>query len=84
MTDNNEPETSVDFTSQNADRLMETEAQMLSPADVMALPKGQCFALLNGGHLYKLRLPLPGKPADIRTRRRCVFRLRASRDTADQ
>jgi conjugative coupling factor TraD (TOL family) len=61
VTDNNEPETSVDFTSQNADRLMETDTVMLSPADVMALPKGQCFALLHGGHLYKLRLPLPGK-----------------------
>lgn len=65
VTDNNEPETSVDFTSQNADRLMETEAQMLSPADVMALPKGQCFALLNGGRLYKLRMPLPGRDRHI-------------------
>tara|TARA_R110002049_G_scaffold20717_3_gene75887 strand:- start:16912 stop:18936 length:2025 start_codon:yes stop_codon:yes gene_type:complete len=65
VTDNNELETSVDFTSQNADRLMETEAQMLSPADVMALPKGQCFALLNGGRLYKLRLPLPGRDRHI-------------------
>lgn len=61
VTDNNEPETSVDFTSQNADRLMETDTVMLSPADAMALPKGQCFALLHGGHLYKIRLPLPGK-----------------------
>lgn len=61
VTDNNEPENNVDFISQNADRLMETDTDMLSPADVMALPKGQCFALLNGGHLYKLRLPLPGK-----------------------
>ncbi len=61
VTDNNELETSVDFTSQNADRVMETETEMLQPADLMALPKGQCFALLHGGHLYKLRLPLPGR-----------------------
>jgi conjugative coupling factor TraD (SXT/TOL subfamily) len=61
VTDNNEPETSVDFTAQNADRLVETDTVMLSPADVMALPKGQCFALLHGGQLYKLRLPLPGR-----------------------
>ncbi|MBT8098022.1 MAG: type IV conjugative transfer system coupling protein TraD [Woeseia sp.] len=61
VTDNNEPETSVDFISQNADRLMETDTEKLSPADIMALPKGQCFALLHGGHLYKIRLPLPGK-----------------------
>ena len=60
VTDNNEPETRVDFTSQKADRLMETETQMLSPADVMALTKGQCLALMNGCHLYKLTLPMPG------------------------
>lgn len=59
--DNNDPETGVDFTSQNADRVMETDAEMLMPAELMSLPKGQCFALLQGGHLYKLRLPLPGK-----------------------
>ena len=59
--DNNEPDTVVDFTSQNADRVMETDADMLMPADLMSLPKGQCFALLQGGRLYKLRMPLPGK-----------------------
>ncbi|QRQ81474.1 hypothetical protein [Paralysiella testudinis] len=32
---------------------------MLAPSDLMALPKGQAFALLDGGNLYKLRLPLP-------------------------
>jgi conjugative coupling factor TraD (SXT/TOL subfamily) len=61
VTDNNEPDTPVDFIAQNADRLMETDTEMLMPADVMALPKGQCFALLHGGHLYKLRMPLPGR-----------------------
>ena len=33
---------------------------MLSPADLVQLPKGQAFALLEGGQLYKLRLPLAG------------------------
>jgi type IV secretory pathway TraG/TraD family ATPase VirD4 len=61
VTDNNDPDTPVDFTSTNADRLMETDTELLMPADLMALPKGQCFALLHGGYLYKLRLPLPGK-----------------------
>jgi len=28
----------------------------------MKLPKGQAFALLEGGRLYKIRLPLPRKP----------------------
>ncbi len=61
VTDNNDPDTPVDFTSTNADRLAESDTELLMPADLMALPKGQCFALLHGGHLFKLRLPLPGK-----------------------
>ncbi|MDH5180863.1 MAG: type IV conjugative transfer system coupling protein TraD [Gammaproteobacteria bacterium] len=60
VTDNNEPGTSTDFTTRNEDRLTETEMDMLTPADLVQLPKGQAFALLDGGQLYKLRLPLPG------------------------
>jgi len=59
-TDNNDPDTPVDFVSQTADRLTETDADMLTPADLVQLPKGQAFALLEGGQLYKLRLPLAG------------------------
>jgi len=32
---------------------------MLTPAELVALPKGQAFALLEGGQLWKLRMPLP-------------------------
>jgi len=32
---------------------------MLTPAELVALPKGQAFALLEGGALWKLRMPLP-------------------------
>ncbi|MBL7000385.1 MAG: type IV conjugative transfer system coupling protein TraD [Gammaproteobacteria bacterium] len=60
-TDNNDPGTEIDFVSQNSDRLSEQDADMVSPADLVALPKGQAFALIEGGQLYKLRLPLPGK-----------------------
>ena len=60
ITDNNDPDTPVDFVSQTADRLTETEADMLTPADLVQLPKGQAFALLEGGQLYKLRLPRAG------------------------
>ncbi len=60
-TDNNDPDTEVDFVSQNADKLSEQDADMVTPADLVALPKGQAFALIEGGQLYKLRLPLPGK-----------------------
>ena len=32
---------------------------MIEPADVVSLPKGQAFALLEGGQLWKIRMPLP-------------------------
>jgi hypothetical protein len=32
---------------------------MLTPAELIALPKGQAFALLEAGQLWKLRMPLP-------------------------
>jgi conjugative coupling factor TraD (TOL family) len=74
VTDNNDPGSSTEFTSKNEDRLTETEVDMLSPADLVQLPKGQAFALLEGGQLYKLRLPLPGKdpllPKDMEAIRR--------------
>ncbi len=31
---------------------------MLQVADLVGLPKGQAFALLEGGRLWKIRLPL--------------------------
>lgn len=52
------------FTSKNEDRVGSTRVPMLTPADVMSLPKGQAFAILNGGQLWKIRLPLPSKDAD--------------------
>ncbi len=32
---------------------------LLLPADIIQLPKGQAFALLEGGKLWKIRMPLP-------------------------
>ena len=61
VTDNNDPDTSIDFVSQNSDRFSETDEEMITPADIVALPKGQAFALIEGGQLYKLRIPLPGQ-----------------------
>ena len=37
---------------------------MLTPADLVNLPKGQAFALINGGQLYKIRMPLPDSASD--------------------
>lgn len=60
VTDDNNPESPTDFVSQNADRIGEEEADMLRTADLVQLPKGQAFALIDGGKLFKLRLPLAG------------------------
>lgn len=52
------PHADVDFDSKTEDRVSVREALMLSPSDLMSLPKGQAFVLLDGGHLWKLRFPL--------------------------
>lgn len=64
VTDASDPTSEVDFTSRNEDRLSVTDAPMLMPADLMALPKGQAFALMEGGQLWKLRFPLPDAARD--------------------
>lgn len=37
---------------------------MIEPAHVVGLPKGQCFALIEGGNLWKIRMPLPANDPD--------------------
>jgi conjugative coupling factor TraD (TOL family) len=57
-TDSSVPETAVDFVSTTLDDVATQRVPLLTPADLIRLPKGQCFALLEGGQLYKIRLPL--------------------------
>lgn len=57
--DASDPTSEVDFVSRNEDSLTQKTVPLIAPDAVMALPRGQAFALLPGGHLYKLRLPLP-------------------------
>ena len=38
---------------------------MIQPADLVQLPKGQAFALIEGGQLVKLRMPLASDDGDI-------------------
>lgn len=49
----------VYFNTSNEDRVQMTAIPMLEPSDVCELPKGQAFVLVNGGELYKIRIPLP-------------------------
>jgi conjugal transfer pilus assembly protein TraD len=58
VTDSSEDREVLSFTTRNEDRISMKEAPMLAPADLVQLPKGQAFALIEGGQLYKIRLPL--------------------------
>lgn len=52
-------EENVYYRSNNEDRFSHSEQRLIEQNDVLNLPKGQAFCLLEGGKLYKLRMPLP-------------------------
>ncbi len=52
------------FGAKTEDRFTTREVPTLQPADLVKLPKGQAFALLDGGQLFKIRLPLPDETND--------------------
>ena len=63
--DSSDPRAGVDFKSRNEDRISVSEVPMLTPAELISLPKGQAFALLEGGQLWKIRMPLPATDTDM-------------------
>lgn len=63
-TDSSDPRGKTDFTSNTQDRISSTSVPLIEPAHVVALPKGQCFALVEGGNLWKVRMPLPAPDPD--------------------
>lgn len=62
--DSSDPGSGVDFKSRNEDRISVSEVPILTAADMVTLPKGQAFALLEGGQLWKIRIPLPDDRED--------------------
>lgn len=52
-------EDGVYFNTTNEDRVQTTSVPMVDVNDLISLPKGQAFVLVNGGELYKVRMPLP-------------------------
>jgi hypothetical protein len=64
VNDSSNPDSGVDFTSKNEDRVSVSEVPMVTPAELIELPKGQAFALIEGGQLWKLRMPLPDARRD--------------------
>ena len=63
--DSSDPGSGVDFKSRNEDRISVSEVPMLTPAELITLPRGQAFALLEGGQLWKIRMPLPATDSDM-------------------
>jgi conjugative coupling factor TraD (TOL family) len=63
-TDSSEPHGATAFTSNTQDRIASTSVPLIEPAHIVGLPKGQCFALIEGGHLWKVRMPLPEPDPD--------------------
>jgi hypothetical protein len=64
VSDTNDPEDFADFASRNEDRIVVERVPMLTPGDLVRLPKGHAFALLHGGRLHKIRMPLPDVGGD--------------------
>jgi len=63
-TDSSDPRGNTAFTSNTQDRVTSTSVPLIEPAHVVTLPKGQCFALIEGGNLWKVRMPLPAPDPD--------------------
>ncbi len=63
--DSSDPGSGVDFKSRNEDRISVSEVPLLTPAELITLPKGQAFALLEGGQLWKIRMPLPAADSEM-------------------
>lgn len=70
--DSSDPNSSVDFTSSTQSRMQEVQVPLLAATDLLQLPKGQFFMLMDGNKLFKGRVPwlLPDRndkvPDDIR------------------
>lgn len=64
VSDTNDPVDFADFASRNEDRIAPETVRMLEPTDLVQLPRGEAFALIHGGQLHKIRMPLPSTSSD--------------------
>ena len=60
VADSSQAESSVSFTSSLSARVAVRSVHGIEASDLMRLPKGEAFALLAGGSIWKLRFPLIG------------------------
>lgn len=57
--DSSKAHSEIDFETSHADSLSKSDVPLVGPTELFSLPRGQAFALLDGGRLWKLRFPLP-------------------------
>ena len=62
--DSSDVESETHFTSTNEDRITTENVPLLSPSELIALPKGQAF-LFTEGNLYKVRIPFSHNDKDL-------------------
>ncbi len=65
VTDTNDPGDFADFSSRSGDKLSSEKVPLVTPAMLMSQPKGQAFALLEGGRLVHVRIPLALPEKDL-------------------
>ena len=52
---------STEFSSRTDDQLTVSDTPLLTTANLMGLPRGHAFAILDGNNLWKVRFPMPEK-----------------------
>lgn len=57
--DSSRPDTDVHFTTSFQERVTSKDVPAIEENELLQLPRGQAFGVLNGGQLHKIRLPLP-------------------------
>ena len=57
--DSSRPDTDVHFTTSAQERVTKKDVPAIEENELLQLPRGQAFCVINGGQLYKLRFPLP-------------------------
>lgn len=68
-------EDGVYFNTTNEDRVQTSSVPMIDVNDVISLPKGQAFVLVNGGELYKLRIPLPSTEKTVHQIQAMIYQI---------
>lgn len=63
--DSSDVTNNIMFGSNNEDRITTESVPILNTNNLITLPKGQAYALIHGGELYKLRLPLPKDDVEL-------------------